>query len=178
MANEIYNITWVNISDNLMAWYLRNLLAYDPDNENPTWLLHYQRVIMEAFQLLTNRLFETAFNINIKIKRTGQHGVLEITINDEFDFTLRRIYITDAYGATNYNYDFYKQGEVDPTPQSFYKQGEVDPAPKTFFTGGESAGEFDFYINIPAAVSYDQARLQGVVNTYKTSGKRYDLVTI
>ena len=133
---------------------------------------------MEAFQNLTNRLFETAFNIDKKIKRTGQHGVLEITINDEFDFTLRRIYLSDAFGFANYNYDFYKQGEVDPSPQSFYKQGEVDPSPKIFFTGFESAGEFDFYINIPAAVSYDNARLHGVVNTYKASGKRYDIITI
>ena len=178
MGINIFNITWVNMSDNLMAWYLRNLAVYEPTTVNPTWLLWWQRAIMEALQPLTNKLFETAFNIDKKIKRTGQHGVLEITINDEFDFTLRRIYLSDAFGAGNYNYDFYKQGDVDPTPQSFYKQGEVDPVPKTFFTGIESAGEFDFNINIPAAVSYDHDRLHGVVNTYKTSGKRYDILTV
>ena len=77
---------------------------------------------------------------------------------------------------TNYNYAFYLQGETDPNPKSFYKQGEVDPSPKTFFTGAESAGEFDFNINIPSAVSVDVPQLRSVVDTYKQSGKRYEII--
>ena len=176
MSIQIFNVTWLNVSDNLLPWYWRDLSAFEVGNTNPYWFRNYMRAIMEAIEDLTNRLFATAFNIQKKTNRTGQHGVLEISLNDDFDSALRRIFLADAYGALNYNYDFYKQGETDPSPQSFYKQGEIDPSPKIFFTGAESAGEFDFYINIPSALSVDVPRLRSVVDTYKQSGKRYDII--
>lgn len=173
---QIFNITWINVSDNLIAWYWRNLEYYDPGNENPLWLRDYMRAILGSIENLTNRLFENAFNNQKKYFRSGQKEVLEISLNTDFDSVARRIYITDAFGLSNYNYDFYLQGETDPTPMSFYLQGEVDPAPKTFYTGVESPGEFDFYVNIPSAVSIDVPRFRGVVDSYKTLGKKYDLV--
>lgn len=131
---------------------------------------------METIEHITNHLFENAFNNQKKYFRTGQHSVLEIALNSDFDSVLRRIYLSDAFGLSNYNYAFYLQGEVDPNPKSFYKQGEVDPSPKTFFTGAESAGEFDFIVNIPSAVSLDIPRFRGVVDSYRTLGKRYDII--
>ena len=176
MSIQIFNITWLNVSDNLLPWYWRNIDFYDQGNENPFWLRDWCRSTLIPIENLTNRLFELAFNIQHKTNRTGQHGVLEIVLNDDFDAAVRRIFLSDAAGPGNYNYDFYKQGETDPTPQSFYKQGEVDPTPKTFFTGIESAGEFDFFVNFPVAVSVDEPRLRGVVDTYRPSGKRYDVL--
>jgi hypothetical protein len=176
MRIQIFNITWINVSDNLIAWYWRDLEIYDPGNENRFWLRDYVRAILGSIENLTNRLFETAFNINKKVTRTGQNAVLEITLNDEFDSVTRQIFLSDAEGLTNFNYDFYQQGETDPTPQSFYLEGEVDPAPKTFFTGGESAGALDFHVNIPNTISVNVPRVQAIVNTYKPSGKRYDLI--
>lgn len=178
MNIDIFNITWINIADNLLPWYWRDLEFFSPGVDNRLWLRDYVRSIMGSIEDLTDRLFELAFNINTKITRTGQFAVLEISLNDDFDATSRRIYLSDAGGLSNYNYDFYKQGETDPTPQSFYKQGEVDPAPKTFFTGIETAGEFDFHVNVPVAVSFDLARMRSVVDTYRQAGKLYDIVTV
>jgi hypothetical protein len=176
MSIQIFNITWVNISDNLLPWYWRDLSAYDPDNTNPFWMRNWMRCIMEAIEDLTNQLFENAFNNQKKYYRTGQHGVLEIVLNSDFDSVSRRIYLSNAFGLSNYNYSLYLQGETNPNPLDFYKQGEVDPSPKTFFTGAESAGEFDFIVNIPSALSIDIPRFRGVVDSYRTLGKRYDII--
>ena len=159
-----------------MPWYWRDLEVFSPGVDNRYWLRDYIRAIMQSIEDITDRLFELAFNIQKKTNRTGQFAVLEISLNTDFDPTFRRIFLSDAGGITNYNYDFYLQGETDPTPQSFYKQGEVDPSPKVFWTGIESAGEFDFIVNIPSAVSVDQARLEGVVDTYKQAGKLYNVI--
>ena len=107
MSINIFNITWVNISDNLIAWYLRDLENFVPGIEKRYWLRDYIRAINQPIEDLTNRLFENAFNNQKKYFRTGQHQVLEITLNDEFDSALRRIYITDAFGLSNYNYSLY-----------------------------------------------------------------------
>jgi hypothetical protein len=177
MANiNIFNITWQNIADNMLPWYWRDLEVFSPGVDNRFWLRDYVRSMMHSIEFITDNLFELSFNINKKVNRTGQFGVMEIFINDDFDATFRRIFLEDAGGITNFNYDFYLQGETDPTPQSFYKQGEVDPSPKTFWLAIEGAGEFDFFVMIPSAVSVDLARLRSVVNTYVNAGKLYDVI--
>jgi hypothetical protein len=160
----------------MLPWYWRDLEPFSPGVDNRYWLRDYNRAILMSIESITDDLFELAFNIQKKTNRTGQHGVLEISINTDFDPTLRRLFLTDAFGPANYNFDFYKQGEVDPTPQSFYKEGEVDPFPKIFWLGIESAGEFDFIVNIPSAVGIDVAQLRSVVDTYKQAGKIYDVI--
>ena len=176
MNINFFNISWINIADNLIPWYWRDLEQFSPGISNRFWLRDYIRSALLSIEDLTNRLFELAFNIDKKIKRTGQVGVMEIALNEDFDIVLKRIFLSDAWGAGNYNYDFYLQGETDPTPQSFYKQGEVDPDPKIFFTGVERAGEFDFYVNLPIGLSLDFDRFNSVIDTYKNAGKSYDII--
>ena len=107
---------------------------------------------------------------------TGQHLSLEEYLNDLYDATLRRIYITEndlpAAGET-----WYLQPETDPQPKTWYLQGEGDPVPKTWWLQSEVVQQNHFTINIPVAISYVEEVLRGQVDPYVVNAYNYDIQT-
>jgi len=171
---QIFNIQWRNISDNLIPWFWRNVKLFRSGAVNELWLLEYVFCVLSAFQSLTNRLYEFAFDIDRRLLYTGQVTPFEMCLNDYFDNLQRRITISDAYET----FTLYLESEPDPNPLTIYLEGEPNPDPLTIFLLAEKYGEFDFYVNIPSGMTYNYNRMVQIINRYRIAGMRFDIVTV
>ena len=175
MNIEIINITWRNVSDNLIPYFWRDISLFRPLAKFPTWLKEYVYCTVLPLEDLTNRLFEIAFDIEQWLTYKGQVMTLEFCLNDYFDSSFRRIFIDDDFSIAASYLDLYLAGEVNPNPFDIYQAGEPDPAPK--FLNFIKAALYDFYVNVPAGLSFDQPRLEQIVNRYRVGGMRWLLRT-
>ena len=174
MKIDIFNIKWRNISDNLIPWFWRDVKLFIETAVNEKWLLEYAYSIMNSFEYITNNLFELAYDLNQRLLYNGQVAVLEFALNDYFDSALKRIYISDAYISLT----LYLESEPDPNPLTVYLEGEPNPDPITMFLLAEKYSEFDFYVNVPAGLTYNHNRMVQIINRYRVAGMRYDILTV
>lgn len=172
---KIYNIVWRNISDNLIVWFWRNIKYFNNLAIDETWLKEYIFCVVTPLQKITNDLFELAFNAKNYLIYNGQVTILEFTLNDYFDSAPRRIKITDVNALY---FELYLQGEPITEPFTVYLQGEIDPAPFDIYLGGDVTGDFDFFVETPTGLAFDQSRMEQIINTYRTAGKRYSIITV
>lgn len=179
LNTKIYNITWDNITDNMLAWYLRNLTATQATAKNPTWLVWWMRCIGAAMQSITDRFFVAMFDINEKLRYNSQVEVLNFLLNDNFDPLDRAIFYSDEFGVLNQIYTMYLQSEGQPGPFSLYMQGEsFDPIlypPFSLNIQAMAAGVVDFTINVPDALIFDSTRMYQLITQYKPAGKRFNI---
>lgn len=98
----IFNIIWRNISDNLVPWFWRDIRNFRENAINYNWFKEYVYAVLSSIQTLTDRLYSLAYELDLRLRYTGQVAVLEFCLNDYFDNTLRRITITDG---TTYDFD-------------------------------------------------------------------------
>ena len=98
---QIFNIFWRNVNDNLIPFFWRDIRIFRTDAKNYTWLIEYTYCILISIQTLSDKLYQLVFDLDLRLRYTGQVAVLEFCLNDYFDNTLRRITITDGV-----SYDF------------------------------------------------------------------------
>lgn len=105
-----------------------------------------------------------------QIQMNYQVVYLESFLNQRFDTTLRRIYITDAENQV-VKYIFTR---VEGNPLLIFRRSENQP--QIIYSRGESNGDYvnDFIIWVPYDVVFDEREHRAMVST-KLSGKRYKI---
>ncbi len=130
------------------------------------------RSVLAPVVYLFNLLQNYEADIRYKLAHTSQVWSIEAVLNDAFDISLRRIYISDAGGevVTLINRD------TDGNALIINRDSDVNP----LIIHNDSAyfgGSYDFIVNIPYQFSEaDMYRLKALVDYYKLAGKRFDVV--
>jgi len=134
---------------------------------NVNWL----KALVSPIVTVYNRFTTYRTNNLYKLGHNGQVCYLEGALNDSFDPSLRRIFISDAGG------DVISLIHRDSDVNALVLH---DDSPGTFIMHNDSAyfgGSYDFIVNIPYLFSQaDLYRLHALVNYYKLAGKRYDVI--
>ena len=100
------------------------------------------------------------------ISITPQVCCLEKALNDRFDITERRIYISDGY--------FHKRAYVYTRPEDKprYVYNRIENKPIYLRTRMEvGVQNFDFVVNVPAGLVYNRDEMTAFVEVYKLASK-------
>lgn len=103
---------------------------------------------------------------------TSQVCYLEMMLRDRYDFTLRRIYITDALERP----PLYLYQEAEDHPVYLYKESEGQPV--YMYTDGEG-GDYadDFIIMVPIDIVFDPVEMISLVMGKRLPGMRFTIQT-
>jgi hypothetical protein len=171
---SIFNINWNNVVENLIPSFWR---------ETKTGLearvLPYLRSIIKPLQDLSDVLYLLEINTKAFLDYTGQDLALENYLNDNYDNTQRRIFITEnnVINGTQ-TVDIYLQGESDPSPTSVYLQVESGGIPFSLYLAGEAVSpSYNFTINIPSSISFDSTLITRQIKNYSEASRVFNIIT-
>lgn len=137
--------------------------------------------LLSPLQTLNAVFVAWAAGIRYDLGFTGQQANLEHLLNDLYDSTLRRIYLTDPSGVYVFTAAIFNANEAQPTSvvYNLSESGAANTAvlrnrAEVFVSGA------DFVIKIPSAlnVSATTDRMKSTINKYKQAGKAYSFETI
>jgi hypothetical protein len=136
-------------------------------------MLAYLETLLKPIQILNDDFGAYVPATRKKANQTGQVAYLERLLNDEFDSTLRRIYIDDGQENVLPPFVFNK---VEDRPIYIYNKAEAEDS---FFIYNQSEffTEPDFIVFVPAAILGPalQILIERQVNQYKQAGKIYEV---
>jgi hypothetical protein len=138
------------------------------------------KALLKPIDTLNADLVQFAADTRYALNFTGQVISLERLLNDQFDTTLRRIYIGDGNDT---EVSIARTGSSNPpSPEQIaYRTGASAYTGENFFvfstsqTGSNQL--YNFTINIPSALVYDTGKLNALMGKYKRAGKKYKIVT-
>jgi hypothetical protein len=171
MAN-IFNIDWDNVVENLTPWFWRETASGTEHK-----LLPYLRSMIAPVQDISDDLLTLNTETIDFLKYTGQHKALEEYLNDTYDVTLRRIFITENDIAGIDSVNIYQSGEAAATTYTIYQSGEVVVAPIAFYQSGEGITADNFTVNIPVTIITVSALLTAQLRNYVKASKNWNVVT-
>lgn len=115
-------------------------------------------------------LFDLFFNeIKYDLSLNGQVCYLELLLNNQFDPT-GQIFITDAEVIES-DYLF-NQIELN---EPFYLTNSTETFNGIYINNYNEINQFDFIVNIPAALNVDVNLAKKLINKYKLASKRYKI---
>jgi len=109
----------------------------------------------------------------------GQVVYLEHVLNDQFDASLRRIYIDDPSGVVIITTYVHNKVEQQP-PLYLYNVSDASPSNPTVYNTSEIfTGTDDFVVHVPVGVFSPavQVQMSALINQYRIAGKRYSFQT-
>lgn len=122
--------------------------------------------VAKQYQQFVRNRQANLYGINI----TPQVCYLEKFLNDRYDFTQRRIYITDGidYPPTY----LYQEEELKP----LYLYQESENQPVYWYTEGES-GELkdDFIVWVPVTIDFQEPEMISLIKIYKLAGTKFKI---
>lgn len=133
------------------------------------YLISFFEAIKKLYSLF--RLFRIQQLYEAEIN--GQTIQLERVLNDVYDPTERRIYITDGGVYTPpIFYDFDKN-----RPVIFAAEGATNPI---FYSdiNIEDAVAFNFFVHVPEDIFFQKDRMKATVTKYKNISRTFDIVII
>ena len=160
-----YNSDFAKFAKNLLPWFYRF-----------GWLKDFIYSLIKPLQDVSDNFYSTISTVDTYLKYTSQHLSMEEMLNDRYDSTLRRIYITenDVIGSDK---DIYQQSEINPEPRSIYQQGEDNPVPINIYQESEyPILTYSFTINIPVAITYNSDQFEALIGAY-IGERTYNVVT-
>jgi len=108
-----------------------------------------------------------------KLNFTSQIIYLEHILNVTFDPTNKAIFIENV--DNDNPVVMFRKIEQKQAPVLFRKsEGQPGLVMKT---RAEFDGVFDFIVNVPIGVAFDEDEMRGLVNLYRLAGMRYTIVT-
>lgn len=109
---------------------------------------------------------------NYELGITGQVCKLEKLLNDKYDKSLRRIYITDGIKSKR-KYIF---NDSEFVPQPIYTEAEAKPY--FIYQDGEiTTTTYHFIVNIPVVVRYNADELISILSVFKMPSKKFNIQT-
>ncbi len=118
--------------------------------------------------------FKTYYiGVEEQLRYNSQTMVMEGLLNDYFDPTFRRIYITTASERDDIYYSWY---DTENGPELYlYYAAEGKPPLYTYYST-EALGVADFFVYVPAGLSFDDLAMRNKINRYKLATKRYIII--
>jgi len=165
MAN-IFDIDWNNVGTNLVPHFWRK-----------DALLAYVHSIYAPIQELSDSLLAFQQETETFLKYTGQHKVLEEYLNDTYDVTLRRIFLTENDIAAIDAISIYLSGETTSAPLELYLSGETPTVPVNIYLSGEAIIGYNFTVHVPTAIVFDSSLMTSRLNNYVEASKIFNIVT-
>jgi len=137
----------------------------------------YMEVIFNA---LLNYLTEIQNQAALKLaflNVTGQVLSLENYLNNTYDNTLRRIYITISQTQPPYGETWVLASETDSSPKTWVLTSEIDITPTTMYLSNEFISYTYFTVNIPTDVVFVESKLRAELSNYVLATKLYNILT-
>lgn len=158
--NNIYNINW----NKLVSWLIPNELFFPK-------VLAWCKSIVSPVSTLHGNFLAFRKQKNYELNINSQVCKLEKLLNDKFDNTFRRIYITD--GELSKKKYVFTTNEFVPLP--IYTLAENNPL--FIYKEGEiTTNTYHFIVNVPSGIRYSNNVMISVLNTFKLPSKKYDIV--
>ena len=98
-------------------------------------------------------------------------------LNDTYDITLRRIFITENDIAAVDPISIYLSGESTTAPLELYLSGEAAIAPVGIYLSDEGVVSDNFTVHLPSAIVYDSDTITAQLRNYVEASKNWDIVT-
>jgi hypothetical protein len=171
MDCQKYNIDVRDIYTRLMPYFY----LLDEAKAPRTKLTAFLRHLAYMLQTTQNGIFAECQSVNTFLSYTGIHMSVEAFLNDTYDSTLRRITITENNVSQATPETWYRNNETDTEIKVWYTTAETDPDAKAWYTAGESSSSFNFTINIPLDVTYNEDTLRAQLSNYILAGKVFNI---
>jgi len=168
MAN-IFNITWSNVVENLIPWFWR-----ETTNGNEAKILPYLRSIINPVQTISDNLLSLEETTIDFLNYNGQHKILEEYLNDLYDITLRRIYITENNIGSIDKLAIGLTSDTITSPITIGLSSEIVSIPLVIGLSGEILAGFNFTINIPVSITYNTIVLTAQIKNYSEASKTFN----
>ena len=152
--------------------YLREALI--PIKLRKQNFLYLLRVLYKSLFTVQNTFNQFFNTIKYDLDFNGQVIYLEHLLNDKFDSTERRIYITDADNLP-LPYLFNKIEENEPI--YIFNKSELE-TPLYLYNNQEYITDNDFTVVLPIGLSYDLNYLKSLINKFKIAGVRYNIIEL
>ena len=159
----VFDVNFPNLVNQLLPVRLRRakMLA---------WLNILTGPVVYLYNLFTNNRNANLYNL----AHNGQVVKLNAALNDAFDNTARRIYISDPV----YNDPVYLYQDDEEKPVYIYQDAENKPVWLYQDTEVYAVDGVDFVVNVPMAVLFDMGRMKSLINLYRLPSKnKYTIVT-
>lgn len=140
--------------------------------------LNYLYALIKPLKEVNNFFEAFKSNKEYQIKFTSETNLLEHFLNDQFDTTLRRIYIT-TINEDEIKYIFTTAENKSPVyifTKSLSEPPTVEPE-FYVFTKNEILTAINFIINVPASLVFDELYFRAKVDNYNQVGKNYTIKT-
>ncbi|MVT09874.1 hypothetical protein [Chitinophaga tropicalis] len=133
------------------------------------WLQALTNPVNYLYQQFKRNRDANLYRLNI----TPQVVYMEKLLNDRYDISGRRIRIKDAI---TYTAEYLYQ-DAENKPLYIYKEEENKPV--YLFTESEIGSDsVDFYVLLPAGLSYNENEMTALINNYKLAGKSYKIQNV
>lgn len=159
---SIFNVDFTKLSNRLTPSFLKSTAFSD-------WIKSLLNPVVTLYNdLLAYR--EESFRILSYNSRTK---IFEEYLNDEFDATLRRIYIVNNTNILQRVFIYFTaEGNVNPY---IYNISESKP-PLYIRTSNEFALDVDFTVYYPNGLIFDSNKMTSIIKSVKLAGKRFAII--
>lgn len=151
-----------------MRIFNTDIIAHARQCLPPSWrrplLLAFTDCVVEPLRTLQTRLLKFRTQVAYKLSFTSQVYSLENLLNDRYDNTDRRIYISDG----NQVPEIYIYLHAEDIPVYIYSVNEQQPH---HIYLEDEPGNFDFIVNYPSALSLNEADATALLERYKLVSK-------
>jgi len=143
-----------------------------PEDFRKDKAIAFFKVFVSPFVLIYNSLLSFRTLLLYKLSITPQVVYLEKMLNDRYDDTERRIYITDGKEYTPLF--LYQKSELKPT--FLFLKSETGFLKTLLYLKNETGQfTFDFVVHVPSVVSFNSNELVALVNNYKLASKTFKI---
>ena len=135
-------------------------------------VLRFLQSCLSGLQTINDSFYSYVVNVKEDLKYNGQIINLTKRLNDLYDNTLRRIYISNQQGITT-KYIF-----NNAERQTDYIYNTIEASTPFYLGNNSEMGiEFDFIVYVPASLVYESENFNATINRYRLADKRYKIET-
>lgn len=157
--SSIFEVDFIKLSRLLMPPRLRKI-------NHVSWVQALINPVNSLYQQFRRNRDANLYRLKI----TPQVVYLEKLLNDRYDIAEKRIRLVDAI-----NFEpVYIYQEAEDKNRALYLESEAKPV---YLYTEEEIGQVsaDFYVMVPASVSFDESEMIALIDTYKLAGKSYKI---
>lgn len=158
----VFDVNFGTLVRQLLPVRLRNAMQL-------AWLNCLVSPVVYVYNLFYANRAANLYNLG----HNGQVVKLAAALNDAFDNTLRRIYISDpVFDDADW---LYQRDELKPL--YFYTRAENKPVYTYLRSEVYAAGGVQFVVYVPTGLVYDVNRMKALINQYRLVSKNNYVIT-
>lgn len=174
MKTEKYNISASSIFKRVINWFF--LYSYKTFEVKPKFK-DFLEGLASGLNYFNASLYSKFTEVNNYLSYTPQHLSLEKLLNDRYDNTLRRIYISENNTVGNITNDWYLDPENDNENKTWYLDPVNDFENKIWFLETVLNNEFNFTVFYPNSLTLNESEVYQLLKNYVIAGKEFDFDT-